>query len=129
MEDSAVVAAEMFEEFRDLIAQGFPEAQVERAREEVIKWLKARIDSDQNRSIEEQRRLVEAYLPQEIKDKFTGLNSADRYDSATTAFDQWHLRTLDRRIYKRAKAFLEKRGDVLELRAAAEVDLWELRVI
>ena len=118
MEDSAVVAAEMFEEFRDLIAQGFPEAQVERAREEVIKWLKARLDSDQNRSIEEQRRLVEAYLPQEIKDKFTGFNSADRYDSATTAFDQWHLRTLDRRIYERAKAFLEKRGDVLELRAA-----------
>ena len=60
---------------------------------------------------------------------FSGLSDADRFDAAATAVDQLCLRTLDRRINARAQAFLDKSGDMGQLKTEAEADLTRLRDI
>ena len=129
MENTETTAAELLEQFEDLVLGGLSGQQAEAARGGMLRWLAARIEDYRSRSIEEQGRQIELYLPQEIKDKFTDKPSAERFELAATAFDEWRLRALDRRIYARAQAFYEKTGDMAEMKAAAETDLRELRTI
>ena len=121
MENTETTAAELLEQFEDLVLGGLSGQQVEAARGGMLRWLAARIEDYRSRSIEEQGRQIELYLPQEIKDKFTDKPSAERFELAATAFDEWRLRALDRRIYARAQAFYEKTGDMAEMKAGLAI--------
>ena len=127
--DSVTAASEIFEQFRDLLSGEFAAAQAIDVRAGIIQWLEARIDSYRDRSAEEQQRLVEVHLPEEIRENFGGVGQKDRFNLAVTAFDRWRVQVLDRRVYDRALAFLENRGDLQELKADGVADLQELQAI
>ena len=129
MEDTAAVAIEILEPLQDTIFQGLTVSQVDQAREGILNWLQARMRNDEGKSLEERALQVQDHLPQELRDMFSGLSDADRFDAAATAVDQLCLRTLDRRINARAQAFLDKSGDMGQLKTEAESDLTRLRDI
>jgi hypothetical protein len=127
--ESNSAALTVFERIQEALCAGFKRDQTEAARTEVLKWLQAWIQTYQDRSAEEQQRLVETSIPEYVQNQIKGLNKKQRFAFAVTAYDRWQLDTLNGRTLARAERFRDKVGDPQALKAEAERDLETLKAI
>lgn len=122
-------AAAVFDKIRGQLFSGFTDAERNKVKESVLRWLEAYVASYEGRSVEEKQVLVESTIPNYILEQIRGLSKKQRYEFATTAFERWRLDRLSMQTLARAETFRDKKGNPQQLKEEAERDLKELHEI
>ena len=128
MEESPLIAKELFEKSHGLITEGLSDTQAQAAEAAFLPWIQAKLEQFDG-ALYSQDEYVEQIIPEEISYLFQGLDAERRYEKAVTAYDRLRVQTLNNETYERVRMFLHKVGDPVQQKASSEKDLKELKDI